>query len=379
MKFPFLTANWANLIVVNYEVPTEVIKLFIPRETELDLYNEKALISLVAFRFKNNKLFGIIPSIPKSFDEINLRFYLRCHRDMGERKGVAFVKEFVPSQLIAGIARTLYEEPYESVPMHHNLSAFDDEKGGTLSYSLKKNSQTYSITATTQGKLRELPPHSLEEFILEHYWGYTARSDGSTSEYEVKHPRWKVWDVAEIQVSENFRDLYNPVFKQALTSKPHSAFIAKGSPVSVYIGRRLRASKNKKGESGPLGWVLYDAACGFCSWWIPFWRKTIQRTGYDIAPVQSKWVKDKLNLPTDKLNNDIRLLLKNGTLINGADAYIFGMKRVWWSRPLGLFLGLPGIRWVTWRFYKLFNRNRFFISKACRLPPQLPHEPSNKG
>lgn len=20
-----------------------------------------------------------------------------------------------------------------------------------------------------------------------------------------------------------------------------------------------------------FGWVLFDGACGFCSWWVPFW------------------------------------------------------------------------------------------------------------
>jgi len=38
----------------------------------------------------------------------------------------------------------------------------------------------------------------------------------------------------------------------------------------------------------PQGYVLYDAACGFCSWWIPFWKKTINKTGYDIAPLQAQ-------------------------------------------------------------------------------------------
>ena len=124
----------------------------------------------------------------------------------------------------------------------------------------------------------------------------------------------------------------------------------------------------------PAGWVLYDAACGFCSWWIPFWQNTIRKTGYDIAPLQEKWVLDKLNEAGLQLSdldvaNDIRLLLQNGEVINGADAYLFGMQRVWWSRPFGYFFALPGLHWLTWKFYRVFNRNRFFVSKVCGLPP----------
>ena len=117
------------------------------------------------------------------------------------------------------------------------------------------------------------------------------------------------------------------------------------------------------------GWVLYDGLCGFCAWWIPFWQKTIQRTGYDIAPLQTKWVREKLNLNEELLNKDIVLLFADGRRLVGADAYIFGMKTVWWSSPIGYLLSIPPFRQLTWLFYKLFNRNRFFVSKVCRLKP----------
>jgi predicted DCC family thiol-disulfide oxidoreductase YuxK len=121
----------------------------------------------------------------------------------------------------------------------------------------------------------------------------------------------------------------------------------------------------------PKGWVLYDAACGFCSWWIPFWKKTINKTGYDIAPLQAEWVKEKLKLDDEHINRDIVLLKNDGSRLIGADAYIFGMKKVWWSSPAGYFLGIPPFRQLTWVFYKIFNRNRFIVSKVCRLKPEI--------
>jgi hypothetical protein len=65
------------------------------------------------------------------------------------------------------------------------------------------------------------------------------------------------------------------------------------------------------------------------------------------------------------------IAINDGTLINGADAYIYGMKKVWWSRPLGWILGLPTIKELTWIFYRGFNRNRFLVSKVCRLKPEI--------
>ena len=36
-----------------------------------------------------------------------------------------------------------------------------------------------------------------EEFITEHYWGYTAQRNGGCTEYKVEHPRWNVWKARE--------------------------------------------------------------------------------------------------------------------------------------------------------------------------------------
>ena len=155
---------------------------------------------------------------------------------------------------------------------------------------------------------------------------------------------------------------------ELLSGKPVSAFIAEGSAVSVSLPRRFFHPLK---DELVKGWVLYDAACGFCSWWIPFWQKTINKSGYQIMPLQSDWAKERIQLNEHEIASDIRLLLNDNTLINGADAYIFGMKTVWWSRPVGLILGLPVFRQLTWLFYKVFNRNRFVISRICRLKPKI--------
>ena len=39
------------------------------------------------------------------------------------RRGVAFVRELVPRQAIAVVARTFYGEPYSALPMRHIVSS----------------------------------------------------------------------------------------------------------------------------------------------------------------------------------------------------------------------------------------------------------------
>lgn len=64
---------------------------------------------------------------------------------------------------------------------------------------------------------------------------------------------------------------------------------------------------------------------------------------------------------------DIRLLLDDGTLLAGGDVYLHVMQRIWWARPCAWTFRLPGLRWVFEQVYRAFNRNRFAISRACRL------------
>lgn len=362
MNIPFLTACWQDLVVVNYEVTPCLLEKYLPRGTELDLFDNKAFISLVAFRFNKNRLFGLIPSFPAySFEEVNLRFYIR----KGDKRAVAFIKEVVPSRVIAGIARLLYQEPY--VATKTSSSKIKNGDSVQLTYSWGANLE-HVLNVQSEKTHHLLEPNSMEEFVLEHYWGYTAQADASTVEYQVHHPKWRFSKVTACKLSDDVSGFYGSDFQEILSRVPSSAFVADGSKISVSFPRRFfYPLKNQH----PLGWVLYDGACGFCTWWVPFWQRSINKCGYEITPLQTDWVKEKLKLNEADLANDIRLLLNDGTLISGADAYIYGMKKVWWGFPFGFILGLPLFRQMTWAFYKAFNRNRFLVSKACRLKPKI--------
>jgi len=80
---------------------------------------------------------------------------------------------------------------------------------------------------------------SEEEFITEHYWGYTKRSRGNTSEYGVQHPRWQVYPIQNFTVQADFAALYGPAFASLNGRPPDSMLLAEGSAVSVSTGARL--------------------------------------------------------------------------------------------------------------------------------------------
>lgn len=115
------------------------------------------------------------------------------------------------------------------------------------------------------------------------------------------------------------------------------------------------------------GWVLYDEGCGVCARWVPFWAPTLKRLDLDIAPLQARWVAERLGLAAETRMRDLRLLLDDGRQLVGADAYRYVMARLWWARPLGLLAGAPGLRDVFDAGYRAFADNRLGISHACGL------------
>ena len=119
-----------------------------------------------------------------------------------------------------------------------------------------------------------------------------------------------------------------------------------------------------------VGWVLYDGACGFCFRWVHLWEKVIERRGFALKDLQSAVDDGSLEIPQQKLMDDILVLSPNGELQSGADAYLFVARRIWWAWPFYAIFRLPGFNWMLWQGYRWFNRNRYRISRHCALPQQ---------
>jgi uncharacterized protein YqjF (DUF2071 family) len=242
MPRPFLTARWEDLVLLNYSCPANLLEPLVPRGTELDDWNGQAIISLVGFLFKNTRVIGRRVPFHETFEEVNLRFYVRRIGPAGElRRAVVFVRELVPRVAIATVARVIYNEPYLAVPMSHQ-SSLDAGTGGRVTYSWSYRGEPFALTAEAEGPARPAAEGSEAEYITEHYWGYTRQRDGGTLEYQVEHPPWSIWEATSARVSGAVGALYGPAFGEVLATAPRSVFVADGSHVSVHRGRRLEPS-----------------------------------------------------------------------------------------------------------------------------------------
>jgi uncharacterized protein YqjF (DUF2071 family) len=235
----FLRAEWRDLVMLNYEVPAALLDPLVPAGVEIDRWQGRLYVSVVGFLFRDTRVLGLAIPGHRTFEEINLRFYVRRHVGGEARRGVVFVRELVPRRAIAMVARILYNEPYLALPMRHRLGSPND---GVVEreYAWRSGGAWTRIVATTSGEARPLEASSEEEFITEHYWGYTRQRDGGTVEYRVAHPRWYVWTATAARIDGNVRSVYGAAFADVLAGPPLSAFVADGSPITVFAPARIR-------------------------------------------------------------------------------------------------------------------------------------------
>jgi uncharacterized protein len=236
----FLTAEWRYLAMLNYEIDPAMLVPFVPAGTELDFWNNRAFVSLVGFLFQNTRVYGIPIPFHRHFEEVNLRFYVRRKSDDGWRRGVVFIKELVPRKAIAFIARKFYNENYVALPMSHRIEKFQAEIK-SASYFWQFNGWQNYLKVVTRGHAQPLVDGSLQEFITEHYWGYARQRDGSTMEYAVEHPRWRIWETQSAEFNCDVASLYGENFCEVLNRPPSSAFLADGSEVKVHKGIKIKA------------------------------------------------------------------------------------------------------------------------------------------
>lgn len=236
---PFLRTRWESLVLANFACPADVLEPLVPAGTNLDAWQGIVLLSLVGLMFRDTRVLGLGVPGHRTFEEVNLRFYVtRSPPGTRVRRAVVFIREVVPRRLIAAVARLRYNEPYVALPMDHR-DALDPRRGGEVEYRWRLGDSRFALGADVEGPASRSAPGSEAEFVTEHYWGYTKQRGGGTLEYRVEHPRWGLWEAAGVRCAGRWRELYGAALGDVLSRPPRSVYVALGSEVAVYRGRRI--------------------------------------------------------------------------------------------------------------------------------------------
>ena len=210
--------------MANYEVDPSCLENYRPSGTRIDSFEGKTFVSLVAFMFDKTRIVGLpVPGHTK-FEEVNLRFYVTPESDPSVR-AVTFIREVVPRKAIAMVANRLFGERYDTQPMSHVMGEenFCYRWGRGL-----ENRFSASVSTSC-----ELPPaDSLEEFITEHYVGF-SRGRGRTMQYRVEHPQWACSAVDDFDIAVRFGENYGSEFAFLDHCEPYNVIFTPGSQVTA--------------------------------------------------------------------------------------------------------------------------------------------------
>ena len=192
----FLEAKWENLIMANYAIDPTILIPYLPKGVELDIFEGKCYVSLVGFMFNKTKIFRVPIPYLGSFEEINLRFYVVRKDGDTLKRGVVFINETVPYVAVAWMAN-------------------------------------YTIQVNAKSKTESMKTGSVEDFIFEHYFGYTRVNENKTLEYGINHPSWKINQVIDYSIDCDFEKMYGPDFAFLNAQQPDNVILAEGSAISV--------------------------------------------------------------------------------------------------------------------------------------------------
>lgn len=240
---PFLTAEWRYLVMLTFDAEPRLLQALVPKGTELDTHDGRALISLVGFRFLRTRVLGFRVPFHQHFDEVNLRFYVRREARGELRRGVTFIREIVPRRMVALVARLAYNEPYIALPMRSDVPTDLGDAPCRIRYAWRSSGQWQHLALTATGSPVLPDERSEQHFVTDQHWGYSRQRDGSTLEYRVEHPPWRVRLGAQPEVAGDVARLYGAAVSNLLTDAPASALLAEGSPVTVFRPRPLAPSE----------------------------------------------------------------------------------------------------------------------------------------
>jgi len=93
----------------------------------------------------------------------------------------------------------------------------------------------------------------------------------------------------------------------------------------------------------PRGWLMFDAACTFCTRAAKRIQPSLARWGIGVIPLQTDWVRSLLAERNEPLLKEIRFLNAKGDLTGGAEALVEVAKKFWWAQPIAWVARVPGV------------------------------------
>jgi len=235
---PFLAARWSHIVLLTFEAPEGLIRSSIPPGVEPDRWNGRTHVSLVALQMVDVRIKGWrIPGFT-AHPQVNFRTYVRA---AGE-PGVWFIRQLVPSRLIAAVGRLRYDEPFWPAPIRSRV--VDGPGEVRVEYGVGPAALGWHVSVTGARAVLVPPPESFEHYFIERGFACRARPDGGLGVFRVVHPAWAVRQILAVDYRFDFGSLYGAEWEFLNRAQPAGVVFAVGSEVAVYAPTASRETRD---------------------------------------------------------------------------------------------------------------------------------------
>lgn len=215
--------EWNHAIFLHFQVELTELEKFVPKELEIDLFEGKPWVSVVAFTMEKIRP-KYLPSFPpiSNFDEINIRTYVKSNN----KTGVYFLSIEGGKRLSCKVAKGISELPYR----------FSEIKRTDLKYQSKnlEFNDRLDIEFNIGEELTEKT--ELDKWLTERY-ALFQDSSKSINEFEIHHLEWQI-----SQIDLQKLDLNYPRFNKLISNKPDKVQYSKGVKVLAW-GKHKKIKK----------------------------------------------------------------------------------------------------------------------------------------
>jgi uncharacterized protein len=194
-----LRQQWTELAYFHWAYEPEVVQQRLPAGVTVDTFDGSAWVGLIPFEMRDVQI-GATPPVPwlGTFIEINVRTYVV---DSLGRRAVWFFSLDVPRSMIVAVARSVFALPYCWAQTTHVSDGTQHRYEMTRKWP--RSSATSAEMRFSVGDVIAREDVSDLDHFLTARWGLITQRRSRLLYGQVRHPRWPLRRVEDVQIDEN--------------------------------------------------------------------------------------------------------------------------------------------------------------------------------
>lgn len=207
--------EWNRTIFLHWQVSAEALREHVPKALEIDLFDNSAWVSLVAFTMERSRFRNLIAFPPISnFHEINIRTYVK----LNGKPGVYFLSIEGGKRISCKVARKFSELPYRYSSMKRAAEKYQS------SNAVRGDQLTLRFTP---GK-DILEKDALTKWLTERYALFQDAGQ-SINAFDIHHLEWPLQEIDIDKLAVEY-----PRYAKMINNSPYSAQYSPGVQVVAW-------------------------------------------------------------------------------------------------------------------------------------------------